>query len=346
MDIRQLLAFSVQNHASDLHLSAGLPPMLRVNGDILAIELPELPPETVLSMLQRLMPETQLSRFNQHLECDFSYTLAEIGRFRVNAFWHERGAAAVFRIIPTAVQSIAQLALPPICAQLLTHSHGLILVTGPTGSGKTTTLAAMIDHLNATRQCHIITIEDPIEFIHPPKEALIHQREIGAHTAGFSEALHAALREDPDVLMIGEMRDLATLRLALTAAETGHLVLATLHTSSAINTIDRIVGSFPAAEKEQIRHMLSESLVAILAQVLLKTADDNHRIAAHEILIATPAIRNLIREGKTAQMLSSMQTSANIGMQTLAQELDKLVQFGKISAKTQQLHTSNITLKR
>lgn len=331
MDISQLLAFSVQNNASDLHLSSGLPPMLRVNGDIMPIELPELNPDDVLAMIHQLMTQTQQDSYRTQLECDFSFTLPGVARFRVNAFFQDRGAAAVMRTIPATIPTMAQLQLPKICTDLVAKKHGLILVTGPTGSGKSTTLAAMVNHINETQQAHILTIEDPIEFVHTPKAALINQREVGSHTQSFSNALRSALREDPDVILIGEMRDLETIRLALTAAETGHLVLGTLHTTSAAKTIDRIIGVFPAEEKDMMRIMLSESLEAVISQTLLKTKDESTRVAAHEIMLATPAIRNLIREGKTAQMYSTMQTSGNLGMQTFDQALEKLARSNIIS---------------
>lgn len=331
MDISQLLAFSVQNNASDLHLSSGLPPMLRVNGDIMPIELPPLSAEEVFSMISRIMTDAQKERYRTELECDFSFTLADVARFRVNAFFQDRGAAVVLRTIPSTVMTMEQLQLPKVCTDIIAKQHGLVLITGPTGSGKSTTLAAMIDHINATRQAHILTIEDPIEYVHSPKESLINQREVGAHTQSFANALRSALREDPDVILIGEMRDLETIRLALTAAETGHLVFGTLHTASAAKTIDRIVGVFPAEEKEMMRTMLSESLEAVISQTLIKTKDESSRVAAHEIMIATPAIRNLIREGKTAQMYSTMQTSGSVGMQTLDQALEKLARSNVIS---------------
>jgi twitching motility protein PilT len=345
MDIAQLLAFSVQNHASDLHLSAGLPPMLRVNGDIMPIELPALTTDEVLVMITNIMTNAQKTRYQQQLDCDFSFTLEGVARFRVNAFFQNRGAAAVLRTIPSTVATMEQLQLPPVCTELLDKQHGLILVTGPTGSGKSTTLAAMIDHINATRQAHILTIEDPVEFVHAPKESLVSQREVGVHTQSFNHALRAALREDPDVILIGEMRDQETIRLALTAAETGHLVLATLHTASAPKTIDRIVGVFPAEEKEMTRTMLSESLEAVISQTLLKNKEETGRVAAHEIMLATPAMRNLIREGKTAQMYSSMQTAANSGMQTLDAALEKLARQNKISIETLRQHTKSTNIK-
>lgn len=345
MDISQLLAFSIQNNASDLHLSSGLPPMMRINGDIMPVELPPLSADNVAAMISQIMTPEQQERYNTGLECDFSFTLADVARFRVNAFFQDRGAAAVLRAIPSTVKTMEQLQLPKICEELLTKKHGLVLVTGPTGSGKSTTLAAMIDHINTTQQAHILTIEDPIEFVHRPKESLINQREVGAHTRSFANALRSALREDPDVILIGEMRDLETIRLALTAAETGHLVFGTLHTSSAAKTIDRIVGVFPAEEKEMMRTMLSESLEAVISQTLLKTKDEQSRIAAHEIMVATPAIRNLIREGKTAQMYSTMQTSASAGMQTLDQALEKLARANMISLATLRALSKSANLK-
>ncbi|MBC7500427.1 MAG: type IV pilus twitching motility protein PilT, partial [Herminiimonas sp.] len=321
MDISELLAFSVKNNASDLHLSSGLPPMIRVHGDVRRINLPPLEHKDVHGMIYDIMNDGQRKAYEEHLETDFSFAIPGLARFRVNAFNQERGAAAVLRTIPSKILSLEQLNAPKIFADLALKPRGLVLVTGPTGSGKSTTLAAMVNHVNETEYAHILTIEDPIEFVHESKKCLINQREVGPHTMSFSNALRSALREDPDVVLVGELRDLETIRLALSAAETGHLVFGTLHTSSAAKTIDRIVDVFPGDEKEMVRAMLSESLQAVISQTLLKTKDGTGRVAAHEIMIGTPAIRNLIRESKIAQMYSAIQTGANLGMQTLDSNL-------------------------
>ncbi len=331
MDITELLAFAVKNKASDLHLSAGLPPMIRVHGDIRRINLPPMEHEDVHSMVYDIMSDAQRKMYEENLECDFSFAVPNLARFRVNAFVQQRGAAAAFRTIPAKVQSLEELNAPKVFAEMTNRPRGLILVTGPTGSGKSTTLAAMVNHVNEEEYGHILTIEDPIEFLHESKKCLINQREVGPHTLSFSNALRSALREDPDYILVGEMRDLETIRLALTAAETGHLVFGTLHTSSAAKTIDRIIDVFPAAEKEMVRAMLSESLVSVISQTLLKTKDGQGRLAAHEIMVGTPAIRNLIREGKVAQMYSSIQTSQSMGMQTLDQCLVDLVRRNMIT---------------
>jgi twitching motility protein PilT len=331
VDISDLLAFSVKNNASDLHLSAGLPPMIRVHGDVRRINVPALEHSEVHDMVYDIMNDGQRKFYEEMLECDFSFEIPNLARFRVNAFNHNRGAGAVFRTIPSKILTLEQLNCPPIFKEIAQNPRGICLVTGPTGSGKSTTLAAMIDYINENEYGHILTVEDPIEFVHQSKKCLINQREVGPHTLSFANALRSALREDPDVILVGEMRDLETIRLALTAAETGHLVFGTLHTSSAAKTIDRIVDVFPAAEKEMVRSMLSESLRAVISQTLCKTKDEKGRVAAHEIMIGTPAIRNLIRENKIAQMYSAIQTGQNVGMQTLDQNLKELVQRNVIS---------------
>lgn len=341
MDITQLLQFSVQNKASDLHLSAGMPPCIRVHGDIRKINLPEMEHKDVHSMIYDIMNDTQRKVYEETLECDFSFEIPNLARFRVNAFNHNRGAGAVFRTIPSKILTLEELKAPEVFKKLASEPRGIVLVTGPTGSGKSTTLAGMVNYVNKEDYGHILTVEDPIEFVHQSEKCLINQREVGPHTLSFNNALRSALREDPDVILVGEMRDLETIRLALSAAETGHLVFGTLHTSSAAKTIDRIVDVFPAAEKEMVRSMLSESLRGVISQTLCKTADGQGRVAAHEIMIATPAIRNLIRENKIAQMYSAIQTGQSMGMQTLDQCLQKLVAEKRITLAEARSKASN-----
>ena len=332
MDIAELLAFSVKNKASDLHLSAGLPPMIRVDGDIRRVNIDPFDHKQVHGLIYDIMNDKQRRDYEEFFETDFSFALPGLARFRVNAFNQERGAAAVFRTIPSEILTLEDLSAPRFFAELTEKTRGLVLVTGPTGSGKSTTLAAMVDHINKKRYEHILTVEDPIEFLHTSQKCLINQREVHRDTQSFSAALRSALREDPDIILVGEMRDLETIRLALTAAETGHLVFGTLHTTSAAKTIDRIIDVFPSAEKDMIRSMLSESLQAVISQTLLKKVGGG-RIAAHEIMVGTPAIRNLIREAKVAQMYSAIQTGRRDGMQTLDQNLKELVDQGKITSK-------------
>ena len=340
MDIAELLAFGVKNAASDLHLSAGLPPMIRVDGDVRRINVPPLENKVVHNMLYDIMNDRQRKDFEEFLETDFSFEIPGLARFRVNAFTHNRGVGGVFRTIPSNILTLEELGAPAVFKQIADNPRGLVLVTGPTGSGKSTTLAAMIDYKNASEFGHILTIEDPIEFVHTSKKCLITQREVHRDTLGFSEALRSALREDPDIILVGEMRDTETIRLALTAAETGHLVFGTLHTSSAAKTIDRIIDVFPAAEKEMVRSMLSESLRAVISQTLLKKVGGG-RAAAHEIMIGTPAIRNLIREAKVPQMYSAIQTGQQYGMQTLDQNLLDLVRRGVVSKQDARNRAAN-----
>ncbi|HSC83434.1 MAG TPA: type IV pilus twitching motility protein PilT [Pseudomonas sp.] len=330
MDITELLAFSAKQGASDLHLSAGLPPMIRVDGDVRRINLPALDHKQVHALIYDIMNDKQRKDYEEFLETDFSFEVPGVARFRVNAFNQNRGAGAVFRTIPSKVLSMEDLGMGEVFKKITDVPRGLVLVTGPTGSGKSTTLAAMLDYLNNNKYHHILTIEDPIEFVHESKKCLVNQREVHRDTLGFSEALRSALREDPDIILVGEMRDLETIRLALTAAETGHLVFGTLHTTSAAKTIDRVVDVFPAEEKSMVRSMLSESLQSVISQTLLKKIGGG-RVAAHEIMIGTPAIRNLIREDKVAQMYSAIQTGGSLGMQTLDMCLKGLVAKGLVS---------------
>lgn len=333
MDITELLAFSAKQNASDLHLSAGLPPMIRVDGDVRRINLPPMDHKEVHALVYDIMNDKQRKDYEEFFETDFSFEVPGVARFRVNAFNHNRGAGAVFRTIPSKVLTMEQLGMGSVFKNIAETPRGLVLVTGPTGSGKSTTLAAMIDHINETRNQHILTIEDPIEFVHESKKCLVNQREVHRDTLGFNNALRSALREDPDIILVGELRDLETIKLALEAAETGHVVFGTLHTQSAAKTVDRIIDVFPAAEKSMVRSMLSESLQAVVSQTLLKKIGGG-RVAAHEIMIGTPAIRNLIREDKVAQMYSAIQTGAQLGMQTLDQSLSDLLSQRIISAES------------
>jgi twitching motility protein PilT len=329
VDIAQLLTFSAKQGASDLHLSAGVEPMIRVDGDVKRINLPPLEHKQVHDMIYDIMNDKQRKAWDEFYETDFSFEIPNLARFRVNAFTHNRGSGGVFRTIPSKILSLEDLKCPPIFKDIAGYPRGLVLVTGPTGSGKSTTLAGIINHINEGEMGHILTVEDPIEFVHTSKKCLINQREVHRDTLGFNESLRSALREDPDCILVGEMRDLETIRLAMTAAETGHLVFGTLHTTSAAKTIDRVIDVFPAAEKEMIRAMLSESLRAVISQTLLKKKGGG-RVAAHEIMIGNPAIRNLIREAKVAQMYSAIQTGQKDGMQTLDQCLKDLVKKGLV----------------
>lgn len=340
MDIAQLLTFGVKQGASDLHLSAGMEPMIRVDGDMRRINVPIMDHKEVHDMLYDIMNDKQRKDYDEFLETDFSFEIPGVARFRVNAFNHNRGSGGVFRTIPSTILTLEDLNAPKIFQDIAKTPRGIVLVTGPTGSGKSTTLAAIVNYINENDYGHILTVEDPIEFVHQSKRCLINQREVHRDTLGFSEALRSALREDPDVILVGEMRDLETIRLALSAAETGHLVFGTLHTSSAAKTIDRIVDVFPAAEKDMIRAMLSESLRSVISQTLLKK-NGGGRIAAHEIMIGTPAIRNLIRENKIAQMYSAIQTGQRDGMQTLDQNLKDMIRKGQITKEAARSKASN-----
>ena len=325
MDITELLAFSAKQGASDLHLSAGLPPMIRVDGDVRRINLPPMEHREVQALIYEIMNDKQRKDYEEFLETDFSFEVPGVARFRVNAFNQNRGAGAVFRTIPSKVLTMDDLGMGQVFKDISDTARGICLVTGPTGSGKSTTLAAMIDYINNSKYEHILTIEDPIEFVHDSKKCLVNQREVHRDTHGFNEALRSALRGDPDIILVGELRDLETIRLALEAAETGHMVFATLHTQSAAKTIDRVIDVFPAQEKSMVRSMLSESLQAVISQTLMKRQGGG-RVAAHEIMVCTPAIRNLIREDKVAQMYSAIQTGAALGMQTLDQALAGMIE--------------------
>ncbi|WP_415886688.1 type IV pilus twitching motility protein PilT [Neptuniibacter sp. QD37_6] len=340
MDITELLSFTVQQGASDLHISAGMPPIIRVDGDVRRIKLPSLDHKQVHTLIYDIMNDKQRKEYEDVLETDFSFEVPGLARFRVNAFNQNRGAGAVFRTIPSKVLTLDDLDMGKVFKDLSEKPRGLVLVTGPTGSGKSTTLAAMIDYVNDSRADHILTIEDPIEFVHESKKCLVNQREVHRDTHSFANALRSALREDPDIILVGEMRDLETIRLALTAAETGHLVFGTLHTTSAAKTIDRVIDVFPAAEKDMVRSMLSESLMGVISQTLLKKPKGG-RVAAHEIMIGTPAIRNLIREDKVAQMYSAIQTGASFGMKTLDQSLQELLHKGLITRETARERAAN-----
>ena len=330
MDIEELLRRTVEGKASDLHLSVGAPPMARLHGEMLRLPYPDLTRDALRTMLLTLLTGEQQNLFEEKRDLDFSIEIPGVARFRANFFVGRRGEGAVFRVIPTEIKSVHELGLPSVVTQIAREEKGLVLVTGPTGSGKSTTLAAMVDLINTERHAHILTIEDPIEFVHPHKNCLVNQREVRVHTETFGSALKAALREDPDVILVGEMRDLETIQLAVSAAETGHLVFGTLHTSSAPQTVDRIIDVFPPHQQSQIRTQLSESLQGVIAQTLLPRIGGG-RIAALEIMVSTSAVKNLIREGKTFQLPSVIETNTNLGMQTLGQALLALLQAGKIT---------------
>ncbi len=340
-DLTALLGFAKDEGASDLHISAGMPPMVRIRGEMVRLEMPALERDAAQAALYDILNDEQKKVFEQHMDLDFAFEIPGVSRFRANVFVQKRGIGGVFRVVPSQVKSLDELAMPKVLKDLCGREKGLIVVTGPTGSGKSTTLAAMVDYINETERCHILTIEDPIEFVHESKKALVNQREVGPHTGSFNSALRAALREDPDVILVGELRDLETTSLAISAAETGHLVLATLHTNSASKTIDRIIDIFPANQQSQVRTMVSESLEGVVAQTLLPARDNKGRVAALEVLIGVPALRNLIREDKTAQILSVIQTGAQHGMQSLDQSLRELVMQGRLSREEAMKKSSN-----
>jgi len=345
MDISELLRFALESGGSDLHISAGEPPVIRIHGEMTKVDLPALDKEDVHNMIYDILSDFQRKVFEEHLELDFSFGLGDLARFRVNVFKQHRGESAVFRTIPSKIPTFDQLSLPRVFKDIAALEKGLVLVTGPTGSGKSTTLAAIIDYINDTVKEHILTIEDPIEFLHTSKKCLLNQRELGPHTKSFSAALRSALREDPDTILVGEMRDLETIQLALTAAETGHLVFATLHTSSAPDTVDRIIDVFPAGQQNQVRSMLSGSLQAVISQALFKRRDGKGRIAGFEVMIATPAIRNLIRENKIAQIPSMIQTSKGIGMQTMEAACNELIAKNLVTRDEVSFYLSNSLIR-
>src|SRR5262249_4861291 len=341
LDLTALLAFAKDEGASDLHISAGMPPMLRLRGQLARLDLAPLSSDEARAAIYDILNDEQKKSFEEYKDIDFALEIPGVSRFRANLLVQGRGLAAVFRVIPTKIKTLEELGMPAVLKDLASRERGLIVVTGPTGSGKSTTLAAMIDFINETRRGHILTIEDPVEFVHESKRCLVNQREVGRHTGSFAAALRAALREDPDVILVGELRDLETTSLAISASETGHVVFATLHTNSASKTIDRIIDIFPSIQQEQVRTMLSESLEGVIAQTLLPTKDGRGRVAALEVLIGVPALRNLIREDKTAQILSVIQTGANLGMQSLDQSLRELFMAGKLSREEVMRHSSN-----
>lgn len=342
--LEELLKVAKQHNASDLHLASGSPPYLRIHGDMVRLNYKSVSAEVCQRLVFEILTDRQKELFQENLELDFSYLVQGVGRFRVNVFMQRSGIGAVFRLIPEEIQAISELGLPEDkILDLIDVSEGLVLVTGPTGSGKSTTLASIIDTINASRRAHIITIEDPIEFVHQNKQSLINQREVSSHTHSFSNALRAALREDPDIILVGEMRDLETISLAITAAETGHLVFATLHTNNAIKTADRVIDVFPERQQAQVRAMLSESLRGIVAQALLPRADGKGRVAVAEILVNVPAVANLIREGKSHQIASAMQTGRSQGMLTFESSINELARAGLITREEGQNFLSRRT---
>jgi len=330
-DLTALLAFAHDQGASDVHVSAGIPPLLRIRGEMVRLEMPPLSRDDAHAAIYDIMQDEHKRVFEEHRDIDFAFEIPNLSRFRANVMMQNRGEAAVFRLVPNKVRTLEELGMPPVLKSIAEKERGLVVVTGPTGSGKSTTLAAMVNYVNETLRGHIVTVEDPIEFVHESKRCLVNQREVGPHTRSFAAALRAALREDPDVILVGELRDLETTQLAISAAETGHLVFATLHTNSAAKTIDRIIDIFPSGQQAQIRTMLSESLEAVVAQMLLPARDHKGRVAALEVLVGVPALRNLIREDKTAQILSVIQTGANHGMISLDQHLRELVMSGRLA---------------
>ena len=340
-DLTALLGFAHDEGASDLHISAGLPPMLRIRGEIVRLEMPPLSRDDAHAAIYDILQDDQKKIFEEFRDIDFAFEIPGLSRFRANVMMQSRGEAAVFRLVPTRIRTLEELQMPPVLKALAEKERGLVVVTGPTGSGKSTTLAAMVNYVNETRRGHILTVEDPVEFVHESKRCLVNQREVGSHTKTFASALRASLREDPDVILVGELRDLETTQLAISAAETGHLVFATLHTNSAAKTIDRIIDIFPSGQQAQIRTMLSESLEGVVAQTLLPAKDGKGRVAALEVLVGVPALRNLIRENKTAQILSVIQTGANHGMISLDQHLRELVMQGRLSRQDAAAHASN-----
>ncbi|MBL4589415.1 MAG: type IV pilus twitching motility protein PilT [Alphaproteobacteria bacterium] len=343
MDITQLLAFVMQNKASDLHLSATNPPIVRVNGLLKKVKADALTNDDIRTMLYSVMTDDQRAEYEKEFEIDFAISFGEKARFRVNAFNTRNGAAAVFRTIPSAIPTMDELDLPLVMRRFADLEKGLVLVTGPTGSGKSTSLAALIDHINETQQRHILTIEDPVEFFHKSKKSLVNHRELSMDTHSFARALKSALREDPDVILVGEMRDYETISLALTAAETGHLVFGTLHSSSAAKTIDRIIDVFPGSDKDMIRSMLASSLQGVVAQTLLRRADGSGRVGAYEVLVGTGAVRNLIRENQIPQMFSMMQTGSRYGMITMEDAVNDLLESGIIDEEEARRVTADMS---
>ncbi len=345
IDIIELLQFTVNSGASDLHLNAGSAPMVRIDGEMRKVDVPDLIPDDIHHLIYDIMTDEDRKRFEENWELDFSREIGEMGRFRVNVYYQNHGKAAVFRTIPNKIMTLEELNLPQPLIKFCEMEKGLVLVTGPTGSGKSTTLAAMVDYINRTRRSHIITIEDPIEFVHESKSCLISQREVGRDTRSFSNALRSALREDPDVILVGEMRDLETISLAISAAETGHLVFGTLHTNSVAKTVDRIVDVFPTSQQSQIRAMFADSVEGVVAQILLKKIGGKGRIAALEIMIASNAVRALIRENKTFQLSSALQTGSSLGMCTMEQAIRKLYDQKLIARELAMEHLDDKSLQ-